>query len=163
MSTIFSPSACSWKPPNPWGKCLSHSKREKKAQQEEMNIKQGVQSKPQYWPAASRALGGAHPSVRLCIFQRGVTPHRYFEKKISMQFSQGAPLSVAPADWFAWPPFYFLSRQNGGVPPARRSSEKFDRSAGIWLGEIHPICAGNETAWQGHNGNYICQAYSATV
>lgn len=30
MSTIFSPSACSWKPPNPWGKCLSHSKREKK-------------------------------------------------------------------------------------------------------------------------------------
>lgn len=37
------------------------------------------------------------------------------------------------------------------------SSEKFDRSVIIWLGEIHPICAFNETAWQGHTGNYFAR------
>lgn len=42
-------------------------------------------------------------------------------------------------------------------------SEEFDRSAGIWSGEIRPICAGNETAWRGHNGNYIRQARGAAV
>lgn len=35
------------------------------------------------------------------------------------------------------------------------SYEKFDHSVVMWLGEIHPICPDNETAWQGHNSNYF--------
>lgn len=162
MSTIFSPSACSWKPPNPWGKCLSHSKREKKHNRRRWTSSRGCSQRRSIGPP-HRELLVAHIHLFAFAFFKGVSRLAVISKKFSMQFSQGALLSGAPADWFAWPPFYFLSRQNGGVPPARRSSEKFDRSAGIWLGEIHPICAGNETAWQGHNGNYIRQAYSATV
>lgn len=155
MSTIFSPSACSWKPSNPRGKCFSHSKgksaREKDEHQAGTAVKGAALAllNESFWWRAS-ICSRLHFSKRCHAFC-------YFE--ISVPFSRGAPPSSAPADWFAWPP----SQWNGGFPPARFSSEKFDHSAGIWLGEIHPICAHNETAWQGTQWQLLCKVYSATA
>lgn len=101
MSTIFSPSACSWKPSNPWGKCFSHSKRKSAIEKDEHQAGTAVKgvvlarrNKSFWW----------HTSIcSLLHFSKRCHAFRYF--KISMQFSQGTPLSSVPADWFAWPPF----------------------------------------------------------
>lgn len=131
-----------------------------------MNIKQGGAVKGAVLARRIRELLVAHIHLfAFAFFKGGVTPRRYFgkKKKFLCNFHKELLRAARQLTDLHGHLFIFLSRRNGGVPPARRSSEKFDRSAGIWLGEIRPICAGNETAWQGHNGNYIRRAYSATV
>lgn len=144
MSTIFSPSACSWKPSNPQEKCFFHPKRRsaiKTKHQAATAVKGAVLTKRSFRRHTS-VCSLVHLSKRSHAF-------RHFEE-ISLQFSQGSPVSGVPADW---PPLQW----DGGVPPVRLSPEKFDRSAGVRLEEIRPICADNETAWQGHNGNYFAR------
>lgn len=53
-----------------------------------------------------------------------------------------------------------LKRRYSTCQDPRLSSEKFDRSDVFWLGEIHPICTDNETAWQRHNDNYSVRQIS---
>ena len=163
MSTIFSPSACSWKPSNPQGKCSSHSKKQKGTIEEsELVTSSGDRSQRRsISPPQPELFGGTHPSVHFCIFQRGVSCLPLFRKFFYAIFTRSSPRSGVPADWFAWPPFFFFFSQGkwrySTCQAAALSSEKFDRSPVMWLGAIRPICARNETAWQGHNGNYFAR------
>lgn len=45
-------------------------------------------------PTAMRAFGGTHPSAHFCIFQRGVTPFRYFEIFLRCNFHKELLSSV---------------------------------------------------------------------
>ena len=110
MSTIFSPSACSWKPSNPQGKCSSHSKKQKGTIEEsELVTSSGDRSQRRsISPPQPELFGGTHPSVHFCIFQRGVSCLPLFRKFFYAIFTRSSPRSGVPADWFAWPPFFFF-------------------------------------------------------
>lgn len=77
MSTIFSPSACAWKPSNPQGESFWTAQKEKRNKDED--IKRRLQSKARYQPTG--ASGDAHPSARGRVAQRPVTPSAISNKK----------------------------------------------------------------------------------
>lgn len=152
MSTIFSPSACSWKPSNPWGKCFSHSKRKKR------NRKRWTSSRD-----CSQRRSISPPQWELLVAHIHLFTFAFFKEvsclsvisKFLCNFSQGTPLSKRASWLICMATFFFSKMEVFHLPGFLLGS--FDRSAGIWLGEIHPICADNETAWQGHNGNYFAR------
>lgn len=80
MSTIFSPSACSWKPPNPWGKCLSHSKREKKHNRRRWTSSRGCSQRRSIGPP-HRELLVAHIHLFAFAFFKGVSRLAVISKK----------------------------------------------------------------------------------
>lgn len=95
MSTIFSPSACSWKPSNPWGKCFSHSKRKKR------NRKRWTSSRD-----CSQRRSISPPQWELLVAHIHLFTFAFFKEvsclsvisKFLCNFSQGTPLSKR-ASW----------------------------------------------------------------
>lgn len=145
MSTIFSPSAGSWKPPDPLGKCFSHWKGEKLRERRwAAHIKRRLQSKR----GISRRRCSVfvwHTSICSCCSFKDVSRLQYLE------FSERSRRSA----WFAWPAL----QEDAGTPPAGPHAFFWEvwSLGGTWLGAIHPICTDNETAWQGHYSNYFAR------
>lgn len=155
MSTIFSPSACSWKPSNPQGKCFSHSKRKNTIEKDELITSSSDYSQRRSISPLQWELLVAHIHLFTLAFFKEVSCLRYLE--IPMQFLYKELLG-AP---------HQLTDLHGSVCntvevfhlPGSRSffSEKFDRSVVIWLGGIHPICDDKETARQGRDSKYFAK------
>lgn len=154
MSTIFSPSACSWKPSNPQGKCFSHSKRKNTIEKDELitsstDCSQRHSISPLQWE-----LLVAHIHLFTFAFFKEVSCLPLFRNFYAI-FTRNS--SEHRASWLICMATFSVKWRYSTCQAPALSSEKFERSVVIWLGEIHPICADNETAWQGHNGNYFAR------
>lgn len=145
MSTIFSPSACSWKPSNPQGKGFFHSESKSTVEGNELRT-----SSSDYSQRRSISFWW-HTSI--CSLVNSSERCRAFPYLDTWMRFAGSARSAAPADWSAWSRLSY----SGGTPPPRHALFFLWAVRSPARNLIHPVCTHKEPDWQGHSSSYFAK------